>query len=295
MKKLVIVFLWVQIIGVSLYAQSYLNMKKVAYKYHKSGQTQKALYIVNNFIKKNPIDYRGKNLLAVLNYWNGDKTKAAELLRDIVSQTDFPDASKLLIKILYEQKEYHDVIYYAEDFLKNHKNNAVSRRLAYSYKRVGQVEKVKVQKPKEEVTKVQFSKKSFKPTHKQKKEKISDDLAYILEVVEKDPTDAMSRSILAQYFYNQGSFKEAYKYAKEALKIDNSYKSMQTLIKKIEKSRNFKPHVLKIEKKAKIVLATLYRKKEYLQYVNLYKAMEGQGVLFAKEEQSKMIKSSLSL
>jgi len=290
-KKLVIVFLWIQIITVSLYAESYMDMKKVAYRYHESGQTKKALHVVNNFIKKNPKDYRGKNLLAVLYYWNGDKNRAKKILKDIVSKTDFPDASKLLIKILYKQKKYNDVIYYATNFLKKHKNNAVSKRLASSYKRVGKVKKVKTTKPKMETTVVKFEKEKSEPTQK----RVSDDLVYILDVVKKDPKDAMSRSILAQYFYNQGDLDEAYKYAKEVLKIDNSYKSMEMLIEKIEKNRNFKPQGFNIEQKAKKLLENFYKQKEYLRYVNLYKALKGQGISFREDEQSKMLMSSLAL
>ncbi len=313
MKKLVIIFLWIQIVAVSLYAQSYMDMKKVALKYHKRGQAQKALYVVKKFIKKDPSDYRGKNLLAVLYYWNGDKNRAKELLKEIVSETDFPDASKLLIKILYKQGEYDDVIYYGESFLQNHENNAVRRRLASSYEKIGTaVPNTRVYKAKPKVTKIHESK--VAKVHKQKIEttrvkftkgvsepvkkieaKVSDDLAYILDVVEKDPKDAMSRSILAQYFYNQGSLENAYKYAKEALKIDSSYKSMQILIKKIEKNRNFKPYSFKIEKKAKKILEEFYKKQEYVRYVNLYKALEGQGASFGESEKSKMLMSSLTL
>ncbi len=301
MKKLVIVFLWMQIISLGLYAQSYMDMKKVAYRYHERGQTNKALSVVKNFIKKNPKDYRGKNLLAVLYYWNGDKSSAKELLEDIVSKTDFPDASKLLIKILYQQREYNNVIYYATSFLKKHKNNAVKRRLAASYKKVNRVKEVKIAKkidkvqniiePKMETTIVKFEKGTSKP----KQKRVSDDLLYILDIVKKDPKDAMSRSILAQYFYNQGNFDESYKYAKEALKIDSSYKSMQILIKKIEKNQNFKPQVFNIENKAKKLLGEFYKKRDYLRYVNLYKALKNQGVSFAEDERSKMLMCSLTL
>jgi len=113
------------LLSTTLFAQSYLEMKKEVYSVYKSGDKERAFTMVNAFITQNPKDTKAQNLSAVLYYWSGENKKAKMILEKIVSKTDFPEAQKLLTHI-------------------NKKLGKVSKRKKTSYKTV-QKENVKSQ------------------------------------------------------------------------------------------------------------------------------------------------------
>ncbi len=96
MKKLILATL---LLSSSLFAQSYWELKKEAYAIYKAGDKERALAIVDKYIATNPKEFKAQNLSAVLNYWSGNHKKAQGLLENILSQTDFPDAKKLLTRV----------------------------------------------------------------------------------------------------------------------------------------------------------------------------------------------------
>lgn len=103
MKRSMIVVLL--IIATPLFAQSYWQMKQEAYKLYKSGDKTHAIDFVEKFVQTHPKSNQGKNLLAVFHYWSGHTKKAEQLLREVVSHADFPEAEKLLARIA--GKRYH--------------------------------------------------------------------------------------------------------------------------------------------------------------------------------------------
>jgi tetratricopeptide (TPR) repeat protein len=94
MKKLILLLLLMS--TTQLLAESYWDMKKEAYTRYKAGDKSEAIKMVEEFVQKHPKSYKGKNLLAVLHYWSGDYKKAEIILEEIVSNTTFPEAEKLL-------------------------------------------------------------------------------------------------------------------------------------------------------------------------------------------------------
>jgi hypothetical protein len=83
----------------NLQAQSYGALKKEAYRLYKGGEKVQAIKHVDAFVKTHPKSYKAQNLLAVLHYWSGDKKVAKQILEGVVSQTEFPEAQKLLNSI----------------------------------------------------------------------------------------------------------------------------------------------------------------------------------------------------
>jgi len=168
----------------ALFAQSYWEMKKEAYQLYKVGNKKEAFKIVDNFMLKHPKDYKAQNLSAVLHYWNGDKRKAKSMLENIVANTNFPEAQKLLKQINRKlgKKSKHKKSSYKEIARANKKSQATDLEFL-----MAQVDK----NPQDVQNRVLLSKFYFKIQEFQK----AYDLAH--EVLEIDPNNKKMQKISA--------------------------------------------------------------------------------------------------
>ena len=81
-------------------APGYMTMKKEAYRVYESGHPSNAIRNVRAFLKRHPDSVHAKNLLAVLYYWQGEKRVARAILEEIVAAYDFPQAKRLLSRLV---------------------------------------------------------------------------------------------------------------------------------------------------------------------------------------------------
>ncbi len=246
-------------------AQNYYEMKKEAKALYKRGDKSQAIALTKKFIKAHPSSIRAKNLLAVFYYWSGEYDKAKEILTKLVSKHHFPEAEKLLQKIE------------AKSSSKPHTSTST-----------------KVKK----TSKQRDRKREAKRETLLKKEKLPLDLQYILEQIEKDPKDLISRVILANYYFKTKAYKRAYTLAKEALKLDPNNEEMLKIaraIKPIHPSKRQKSKRSSIREDISKKLARFEREKNYLSYLNLYRAIVDNRIKLSKHEHAMALYSAIEI
>ncbi len=214
--------------------KAYFQMKKEAYYLFEHSQEKRALERVNDFLKNYPQNLRAQNLLAVFHYWLGEKQKAKEILEKIVSKERYAPSVELLAKIKFSEK--------------SESQNKKSQ--------------IKVEK------KVKLSsKKSIQSA-------LSEDLAFLLDYVKKNPSNIIDRKFLVNYYLSANDLENALKMAKEVLSIDPNDIEMLMLLKKAGVKSATKTKLndapSQIRDKAISVLNRYTRNKEFRRFINLY-------------------------
>ncbi len=142
MRYLLLLLLMIQFSFALNGNDAYFKMKKSAYTLYDHGQEQKAITYVKSFLKVYPKNIRGKNLLAVFYYWQGEKNKAKKILKEIVRVQRFKPAIRLLQKI---DKDYkltqtktvqsdvkHDLEYMLK-YVQKDPTNIIDRKFLVNY------------------------------------------------------------------------------------------------------------------------------------------------------------------
>ncbi len=120
---------------------------------------------------------------------------------------------------------------------------------------------------------------------KQRRERIennlSEDLAFLLSYIEKNPLNIVDRKFLANYYLSANDEKNALKMAKEVLKIDPNDIEMLMLLKKagVKPPQRETAHQMpsEIRDKAIFVLNRYTRNKEFRRFINLYMVLIDKG------------------
>ncbi len=258
-------FIFIFIIGLStlsLNAQTYLELKKVAIKAHHTNNNKKAYSLTKAFIKKHPKDMRAQNLLAVLYYWSKDYQKAKEQLEYILSIKDY-DESKKLLKL-------------------------VDKKLKHS-KKATKIANSK--KPQKEVSYLHI-----KQANKNEDIKEADRLS---DIIESDPNDLKSRVVLSKYYLKIGKYQLSYDLAQDALDLDPKNEDMLKIVKYLSSRDDIKlKRSKKIQKDETYVVAKerlkrYFRAKKYNKYLNLYKALKDQGERLSANENANALYSAV--
>jgi Tfp pilus assembly protein PilF len=278
-------------------AGDYFDMKKVASRYYNNGDATKAISIVKRFINKNPKNENAQNLLAVYYYWEGDNKTAKAILYRLLKHSNFPEAIKLMTKILYSEKDYYGANVYAKRFLAHNSDNEIKKiyqkSLSHSKpasKKVASKKRVKKVDHKE-IVRVDRKPRIHKRVQKSSSG-LPSDLKYMLSKANNNPKDIQSRRILANYYYKKGDAKNALKYAKEALSIKSNLSGMEFIVAKFEKRS---PRVTKQSKAAKDILKSLYASNKYAKYINLYNSLVNRSVDLEEEYHMNALSCAINL
>ena len=119
----------------------------------------------------------------------------------------------------------------------------------------------------------------------------------ILGYLDQQSDDLESKMILAKYYFKVEKFKKAYQTAKEALDIKPDQKDMKKLISHIIKKESVQ-EVVKSTKnadKAKEMLASYFKEKNYLSYFNLFQTLKSSDTKFSKQEYNDALYSAVMI
>jgi len=286
------IFIFTLILITSLNAQSYKSLKKIAYDAHKSGEYKSSIELTKRYIDSHPKSLKAKNLLAVLYYWSGDLSSSKTILEDILAKSDYDEAKKLL-KIVNKKLKVKNV---------KSKNQKVANKSKKSLN----------QKPAVEITKLYVKRSKYKDNKKDdkqiyvstkidnKKEDI-DDFDRLAAMIDLDSDDENSKELLSKYYYKMGEYQKSYDLAKEILYTDPDNKDMKEIVAHLSKRDDIKKHKRRVInavvdlKKAKYKLKTLFKKRKYTEYINLYKALKGNGERMSKRENEDALFASIMI
>jgi hypothetical protein len=233
-------------------SKAYLSMKKEAYRYYENAQQQKAIKKVKAFIDQHPESLRAQNLLAVLYYWEGQKSEAKSVLKKLLAQGELPEARRLLSQLQKSSATKKGV----------RKNKQVAAE-------------TKRKKAKKEV--------------KDPKQRFTEDLAYLLNYVKKHPHRIEERKFLLHYFLSINDKKRANAMAKEILAIDPDEAETVALVRRkgldLTTVKRADTASLRPDARRDKIVALLNEYKEqgaFKRYLNLYRALLERGEYLPK-------------
>jgi len=245
--------------AVTLFAQSYADIKKESYKIYKSGDKEGAISLVSQYSATHPESRKAQNLLATLHYWSGHNEKAKNILEDLLAQKPYPAAKKLLgyVDKKIEKITGKRVKNRAKVSYKSlRKANEISSKtdLAYLVERVQD-------NPKDVKTRILLTNYYLKNDMYQK----AYDMAH--DALKIDP--------------NNKKMKKIAMYLKEEFKLSYS----DTIDNESAVGKN----------KAKQLLKKLYKEARYAEYLEMYTALDGAHVSFSKTENVNILHTAIMM